>query len=118
MSNYDITSQSEPMLLPKICKFGYKRTLPFREYKYLHMPMVDQDYVITAANQPSIKYVPKLSTNGLNSNMKLIYSPSTYHGCKVLLAATNGTRFDSMSNSLFERITENWSKYYNWFYTQ
>ena len=39
--------------------------------------------------------------------MKLIYSPSTYHGCEVKLTATNGARFDSMSDSLFERITEN-----------
>ena len=68
MSNYDI-SQSEPMILPKICKFGYKKTLPFREYKYLHYPLVDQTYTMNNANQPSIKYIPKLSTNRLNSNM-------------------------------------------------
>ena len=93
MSNYDITSQSEPMLLPKICKFGYKRTSPFREYKYLHMPMVYQTYSITAANQPSIKYVPKLSTNELNSNMKLIYGPSAYHECDII--NVGNARFDS-----------------------
>ena len=105
MSNYGITSQSEPMLLPKISKFGYKRTLPFREYKYLHMPMVDQTYTINNANQPSIKYIPKLSTNWLNSNMKLIYGPSTYHGCDIV--NTGSARFDSSSNSIFNRITEN-----------
>lgn len=97
--NYDVTSTSEPILLPKQAKFGKKRMLGWREYRWTVNPQSD----IAVSSQGNITYVVKLG-NGTNSTMKLVYGPSSYH--HSLITTTGTAAFDSCSNSVIDRVTE------------
>lgn len=95
--SYDVQSNSEPFLLPKIAKFGGKRSLPWIEYRYTLTPSTgDQSYSASG----EIKYQPKLS----KTTMKCVYGPASYHACKI--TATGAGYFDSTSNSVIDRVTE------------
>ena len=97
--NYDVTSSTEPVLLPKAVRFVKKKQLPFIEYRYSITPS-SGDTTYSAGSQ--IVYQPKLSKN----TFKCVYGPASFHASCITMTATNGAYIDGISNCVINQCVE------------
>ena len=97
--NYDVTSSTEPILLPKAVRFVKKKQLPFIEYRYTITPSTGDG---TYSSSGQIIYQPKLPKN----TFKCVYGPASYHSCLLTMTATNGAYLDSSANCVINQVVE------------
>lgn len=95
--SYDVKSNPDQYVLPKISKFGQKKSLPWIEYRYTLTPSTG-DTSISASGE--LKYQVKLS----KTTFKCVYGPASFHSSLITLTGTG--YFDSCANSCIDRVTE------------